>query len=207
MGIFNAISGTPTSAHSSTTVLWKKQTRAFISTKHWLNLQIQPIWTHSNTTWSHHPLFFVSCFRCHELLSVGPLFLFPMETPVNTVGFQALRVLSTYCQIWVIYLLVILFLILWKMGQSTWWFSKCVSHTVTDNTMLSLVSGHVKPHPRETIHRLKQTHRTSVFAFVPSLNLIGTIPLLPHLFLTVGLPFMYSVCKRVFQGSFWWINE
>lgn len=131
MGIFNAISGTPTSAHGSTTILWYSQTHTFITTKDWLNyLQVK------RKQFGHilrQPEAIIHCFffslslflympwagkyGVHSLLSVGPLFLFPMETPVNTVDFQALRIHLlpdsghlSFC---------IACFILWKMGLRT----------------------------------------------------------------------------------------
>lgn len=60
VGIFHAISGTPTSA--STSILWYRRPRPAVIPLSWLDLHTQEL----------------------EIYDVGFLFLFPMETPIVT---------------------------------------------------------------------------------------------------------------------------
>lgn len=131
MGIFNAISGTPTSAnpHGSTTILWYSQTHAFVTTKDWLNyLQVKRNQSGCILTQPEAIIhcFFFSLYFCtrHELENM-------VFTPCYPFVLVSYGDSSEYCQLSsfqkAIHLLpdlghlsfrVVCF-ILWKMGLST----------------------------------------------------------------------------------------
>lgn len=149
MGIFNAISGTPTSAHGSTTILWYSQTHTFITTKDWLNyLQVK------RKQFGHilrQPEAIIHCFFFSLSISVHAMsWEIWCSLPVISRPFVLVSYgdSSEYC--WLSSFenpliarfgsFIFLYSLFYPMEdgvKNMWWLSKCVSNTVTGNIMLS----------------------------------------------------------------------